>query len=161
VNQQGFPFTFFVSRMFRFLLLGVLSCISFTFQLTAQVSTPHPESEIRGEARDFRSARSGRWVDLTTWQVWRSGVWVAATREVGFPNTVTNVFIEAGHTVIATRANTEVVQYNGAQGWAFLDVNNLHIHTNASITTTWGSVVISIPYLNLAIKTLQLTDRVI
>ena len=126
--------------MFRFLLLGVLSCISLCLRLTAQVPTPHPDSEVGGESRDFRSVRSGRWVDLSTWQVFRSGVWVAATREVGAPNRASNVFIEAGHTVIATRANSEVTQYNGAQGWAFLDVNNLHIHTNASITTTWGSV---------------------
>jgi hypothetical protein len=96
---------------------------------------------VLGESRDFRSARSGRWVDLTTWQVFRSGVWITATREVGVPNGVANVFIEAGHTVIATRATTEAAFYNGAQGSAFLDVINLNIHTNASITTTWGSVV--------------------
>lgn len=141
MNQQGFPFTLSVSRMFRFLLLCVLSCISFCLHLTAQVSTPHPESEVRGESRDFRSVRSGRWVDLSTWQIYRSGIWVNASREVGVPNMSSNIFIEAGHTVIATRANTEAIQYNGAQGSAFLDVNNLHIHTNASITTTWGSIV--------------------
>jgi hypothetical protein len=126
--------------MFRFLLLGVLSCISFCLHLTAQVSTPHPDSEVSGESRDFRSVRSGRWLELTTWQVWRSGVWVVADRNVGVPNATSNVFIEAGHTIIATRANIEATEYNGAQGLAFLDVNNLHIHTNASITTTWGSV---------------------
>ncbi|MBD1207153.1 MAG: T9SS type A sorting domain-containing protein [Ignavibacteria bacterium] len=122
--------------MFRFLLLGVLSCISFCVHLPAQLL-----DEVPDVASNFRSARSGRWVDLSTWQVLRSGVWITATREVGVPNGFANVFIEAGHTVIATRATTEAAFYNGAQGSAFLDVINLNIHTNASITTTWGSVV--------------------
>ncbi|MBD1209903.1 MAG: T9SS type A sorting domain-containing protein [Ignavibacteria bacterium] len=99
------------------------------------------QSEVQGESRDFRSTRNGRWVDLTTWQVYRSGVWVSATREVGVPNGASNVFIETNHTIVATRANTEAIQYNGAQSWAFLEVNDLHINTAASITTTFGSVI--------------------
>ncbi|MCS6807588.1 MAG: T9SS type A sorting domain-containing protein [Candidatus Kapabacteria bacterium] len=99
------------------------------------------DSEVGGESRDFRSVRSGRWVDLSTWQVFRSGVWIPATREVGVPNGASNVFIETNHTIIATRAATEVIQWNGSQAWAFLEVNNLHINTAASITTTWGSVI--------------------
>lgn len=99
------------------------------------------DSEVSGESRDFRSTRNGRWVDLTTWQVYRSGVWVSATREVGVPNGASNVFIETNHTIVATRANTEAIQYNGAQSWAFLEVNNLNINTAASITTTFGSVL--------------------
>lgn len=102
------------------------------------------DSEVGGESRDFRSTRSGRWVDLSTWQVFRSGVWIAAGRDVGVPNGASNVFIETNHTVIATRAVTEVIQWNGSQAWAFLEVNNLHINTAASITTTWGSVIGSI-----------------
>jgi hypothetical protein len=99
------------------------------------------QSEVQGESRDFRSTRNGRWADLSTWQVYRSGVWIAAGREVGVPNGASNVFIETNHTVVATRANTEAIQYNGAQSWAFLEVNNLHINTAASITTTFGSVI--------------------
>lgn len=102
------------------------------------------DSEVGGESRDFRSTRSGRWVDLSTWQVFRSGVWIAAGRDVGVPNGASNVFIETNHTVIATRAVTEVIQWNGSQAWAFLEVNNLHINTAASVTTTWGSVIGSI-----------------
>ncbi|MCU0426414.1 MAG: hypothetical protein MUF71_12395 [Candidatus Kapabacteria bacterium] len=125
------------------LALFCLTSHTLSPSLHAQTPTPHPESEvgINGESRDFRSVRSGRWVDLSTWQVYRSGVWVAAGRDVGVPNPQSNAFIEAGHTVTATRAVTEVVGYNGAQGLAFIDINNLHIHTTASITTTWGSVV--------------------
>jgi hypothetical protein len=66
-------------------------------------------------------------------------VWIPATREVGVPNGASNVFIETNHTIVATRANTEAIQFNGSQAWAFLEVNNLHINTAASITTTFGS----------------------
>lgn len=128
--------SFLFLRAARGLVWGVVFCCAFSLRLTAQLL-----DEVPDEARNFRSARSGRWVDLSTWQVFRSGVWITATREVGIPNGFANVFIEAGHTVIATRATTEAVQYNGAQGSAFLDVVNLNIHTNASITTTWGSIV--------------------
>ncbi len=128
--------SFLCLRAARGLVWGVVFCCAFSLRLAAQLL-----DEVPDEARNFRSARSGRWVDLSTWQVFRSGVWITATREVGIPNGFANVFIEAGHTVIATRATTEAVQYNGAQGSAFLDVVNLNIHTNASITTTWGSIV--------------------
>ena len=101
------------------------------------------DSQVQGESRDFRSTRNGRWVDLSTWQVYRSGVWIAAGREVGVPNGASNVFIETNHTIVATRAVQEAIQWNGAQAWAFLEVNNLHINTAASITTTFGSSSIS------------------
>lgn len=99
------------------------------------------QSEVQGESRDFRTTRNGRWVDLSTWQVYRSGVWIAAGREVGVPNGASNVFIETNHTIVATRANTEAVNWNGSQSWAFMEVNDLHINTAASITTTFGSVI--------------------
>ncbi|MFY8000013.1 MAG: hypothetical protein ACOVSW_15555, partial [Candidatus Kapaibacteriota bacterium] len=127
--------------MLRLLLLCGIALLLLPPCLAAQVSMPHPESEVVGESRDFRSVSSGRWSDLSTWQVYRSGVWVQATREVGVPTNQTNVFIEAGHTVLATRANTTAIDYNGAQGWAFVDVNNLSISTQGSITTTWGSLI--------------------
>ena len=101
------------------------------------------DSEVGGESRDFRSTRNGRWSDLTTWQVFRSGVWISATREVGVPNGASNVFIETNHTIVATRANTDAIQFNGSQAWAFLEVNNLNINTAASITTTFGSSVVN------------------
>jgi hypothetical protein len=101
------------------------------------------QSEVGGESRDFRSRASGRWVDLTTWQVYRSGVWINSNVAVGIPNAATNAFIETNHTIIATRANVGIggtILYNGSQAWAFLEVNDLHINTAASVTTTWGSV---------------------
>lgn len=97
-------------------------------------------TQVEGESRDFRTTRNGRWSDLSTWQVYRSGVWIPATREVGVPNGATNVFIETNHTISATRAQTTAVDNNGSQAWAFVEVNNLHINTAASITTTFGSV---------------------
>lgn len=99
------------------------------------------QSEVGGESRDFRTRGSGRWVDLTTWQVYRSGTWVNSDVAVGIPNAATNVFIETNHTIIATRANVgNTIAYNGSQAWAFLEVNNLNINTAASVTTTWGSI---------------------
>ncbi len=134
--------SFLFLRAARGLVWGVVFCCAFSLRLTAQIPQLHPESQVQGESRDFRSVRSGRWVDWTTWQVFRSGVWITSPREVGTPNwPFSNAYIEAGHTIIATRATTESAQYNGAQGAAYLDVNNLHIHTTASITTTWGSIV--------------------
>ncbi len=99
------------------------------------------QSEVGGESRDFRTRGSGRWVDLTTWQVYRSGTWVNSDVSVGIPNAATNAFIETNHTIIATRANVaNTISYNGSQAWAFLEINDLHINTAASVTTTWGSV---------------------
>ena len=123
------------------LLLCAVALIVLPPCLAAQNPMPHPESEVAGQSQDYRSARSGRWSDVSTWQVFRSGVWVAATRESGLPSNQSNVFIEAGHTVLATRATTSAMDYIGAQGWAFVDVNNLNISTQGSITTTWGSLV--------------------
>lgn len=99
------------------------------------------QSEVGGESRDFRTRKSGRWADISTWQVFRSGTWIDADVAVGVPNAATNVFIETNHTIIATRANTMAMNYNGSQAWAFVEVNNLNINTAASVTTTWGSVI--------------------
>lgn len=99
------------------------------------------QSEVGGESRDFRSRTSGRWVDLTTWQVYRSGTWINSDAAIGIPNAATNAFIETNHTIIATRANSTTIQYNGSQAWAFVEVKDLHINTAASVTTTWGSVI--------------------
>ena len=133
----------YLRRRFFSVLFGLLAiCLLWRVpSLFAQTSTPHPESAIGGESRDYRSIRSGRWVDLSTWQVYRSGVWINAGRDAGVPGAVSNAFIEAGHTIIATRANTEIIGYWGSQALAFLDVHNLHISTQAAITTTWGSVL--------------------
>ena len=101
------------------------------------------QSEVGGESRDFRTKTSGRWADISTWQVYRSGVWINSEAAVGIPNAATNAFIETNHTIIATRANVNIggaILYNGSQAWAFLEVNDLHINTAASVTTTWGSV---------------------
>jgi hypothetical protein len=97
------------------------------------------------EGRDFRSVRSGRWIDAQTWQVFRSGVWINGGVGAGIPDANRNVFIETNHTIIATRAQVQnsgsVIDYNGNQASAYIEVNNLHINTAASITTTWGSVI--------------------
>jgi hypothetical protein len=98
------------------------------------------------ESVAFRSKQSGRWIDQTTWQVYRSGVWIDADRvQAGVPDAGRNVFIETNHTIIATRAQLQsggaVRDYNGNQAQAFVEVRDLHINTAASVTTTWGSVV--------------------
>jgi hypothetical protein len=126
------------SAMLVVLAALLLAAPSFTF------AQGNAQSEVGGESRDFRTRSSGRWVDLTTWQVYRSGVWINSDAAVGIPNAATNAFIETNHTIIATRANVGVggtLQYNGSQAWAFLEVNDLHINTAASVTTTWGSVI--------------------
>jgi hypothetical protein len=103
------------------------------------------QSQVGGESQDFRSKKSGRWVDVGTWQVFRSGQWIDADVAVGLPDANRNVFIETNHTIIATRANVQNAgagrDYRGQQQEAYVEVNNLHINTAASITTTFGSLL--------------------
>lgn len=100
-------------------------------------------SQVRRESVDFRTVSNGRWVDIGTWEVFRSGRWISAqTANAGIPDANRNVFIETNHTIIATRAQVQnggaVTDYAGNQLQAFIEVNDLHINTAASITTTWG-----------------------
>lgn len=100
-------------------------------------------TEVQGESVCMRSVGNGRWVDQTTWQIYRSGLWVPAANGAGaIPDAGRNVFIETNHTVIATRAQVNTSggsrDYNGNQSYAFVEVGDLHISTAGSVTTTWG-----------------------
>jgi hypothetical protein len=118
------------------LAVSVFLCAVIT-PLSAQVLA---FSEVGGDGRDFRSRQSGNWSNPATWQVFRMGQWVNAEAAGGIvPAAWNNVFIEAGHTVSATRASVGTSVFDGTQANAFVECNNLHIsQSSATITTTWA-----------------------
>ena len=78
---------------------------------------------------DYRSAGTGNWNVLTTWQVKTAGSWATAT---SLPTSSSNVFIQSGHTITLD-----------ATGAADGVCKNLNINNSGTTAGTFGSLSIT------------------
>jgi hypothetical protein len=103
-------------------------------------------SSLMGQTTgDFRSAQSGNWGDVLTWQTWNGSAWIAAAST---PDSISSVAV-----TIVSPHNVTIA--------ATVAVRNVTVNTGATITANGDSVILYITQEGMTVNgTLILTGNV-
>lgn len=127
------PTSIWQNAGFRWLLAGLL--VLFAFVAGAGIVAAQYSNG------DFGSGQNGNWTNTATWRTWDGSAWVATA---ALPNSGSNVFIRAGHTVVVNGVGPyslrDLTVEAGAKLWSSNNPDNVYLSIYGNVFRCDGQI---------------------